>query len=98
MAAAATRIGQEPTPNPIGRADATVLVGWAAVLEGALMTPSELPPGIVGKVRQRLEEADLLTQGASPRDLRQAINDLNHRLRYALGEYDEPPEPLPVPE
>lgn len=23
--------------------------------------------------------------------------DLNHRLRYVLGEYDEPIAPLPVP-
>ena len=27
----------------------------------------------------------------------QAINDLNHRLRYALGEYSSPPDPTPVP-
>ncbi len=32
------------------------------------------------------------------RDLRQAINDLNGRLRYVRGEYDEPRESMPVPE
>ena len=36
--------------------------------------------------------------GRTDRDLRQSLNDLNHRLRYALGEYDEPPRTLAVPE
>jgi hypothetical protein len=40
----------------------------------------------------------LLEPDATERDLRQAVSDLNHRLRYALGEYDEPPSSLPVPE
>jgi len=29
--------------------------------------------------------------------VRQSLNDLNQRLRYVLGEYDEPPEPMQVP-
>jgi hypothetical protein len=32
-----------------------------------------------------------------PRDLRQVVNDMNHRLRYAGGEYDSPPPPMPPP-
>jgi hypothetical protein len=40
----------------------------------------------------------LLGAGGTERDLRQSISDLNHRLRYALGEYDEPPQPAAVPE
>lgn len=86
---------QNPTPNPISRQDAAVLVGWAAILEGALVG-GELPHGIVRKLRERLEAADLLSEQASAREVRQAVNDLNHRLRYALGEYAEPPEPIPV--
>ena len=27
--------------------------------------------------------------------VRQALNDLNHRIRDALGEYDEPPDDSP---
>jgi hypothetical protein len=88
---------QPPTPNPVGRADATVLVGWAAILEGALIG-GELSQNIERKIQQRLEAADLLTAHASARELRQAVNDLNHRLRYALGEYADPPEPFPVPD
>jgi hypothetical protein len=41
---------------------------------------------------------ELVEPGGTERDLRQSINDLNHRLRYALGEYNEPPRPLAVPE
>jgi len=29
--------------------------------------------------------------------LRQVINDMNHRLRYAVGEYSDPPSPVWVP-
>jgi hypothetical protein len=39
-----------------------------------------------------------LSRAGTERDLRQSIDDLNHRLRYALGEYNEPPRPLAVPE
>ncbi len=29
--------------------------------------------------------------------MRQSLDDLNQRLRYVLGEYDEPPESMPLP-
>ena len=45
----------------------------------------------------RLSRDELLAPEAGNRDLRQALNDLNHRLRYVLGEYNEPPKPTPVP-
>jgi hypothetical protein len=62
-----------------------------ALLEGELMT---------GGVSQRLSRRirDRLDVDGIERDLRQSISDLNHRLRYALGEYDEPPQPMAVPE
>jgi hypothetical protein len=41
---------------------------------------------------------ELLEPGGTERDLCQSINDLNHRLRYALGEYDEPLRPSGVSE
>jgi hypothetical protein len=31
------------------------------------------------------------------RDLRQAISDMNQRIRYAAGEYDTPPSSVPLP-
>ncbi|HEY2296712.1 MAG TPA: hypothetical protein VGH43_03200 [Jatrophihabitans sp.] len=88
---------QEPTPNPAGREDAAVLIGWAAILEGAIMT-GDLPDDLAVKVSRRLIDTGLLVEQASERELRQAINDLNHRLRYTLGEYPEPVEQTAVPE
>lgn len=83
-------------PNRVHAADATVLVGWLAEIEGAL-TVGDLPERVVVKLRQRVVSAGLLAEDGSERDLRQAINDLNQRLRYGLGEYPDPPEQMPVP-
>jgi hypothetical protein len=77
--------------------DLSVLIGLLAVIEGELMV-GEVPRPLSGRIRDRLERVELLEPGGTERDLRQSINDLNHRLRYALGEYDEPPQPLAVPE
>lgn len=88
---------QTPTPNPVGRQDTEVLIGWAASLEGELMGDG-VPESMQDKLRRRLVDADLLRQGADGRELRQAINDLNHRLRFALGEYAELPASIPVPD
>jgi hypothetical protein len=77
--------------------DLSALIGLLAVLEGELMT-GEVSRYLSGRIRDRLEQVELLETGGTERDLRQALNDLNHRLRYALGEYDEPPRPLAVPE
>jgi len=41
--------------------------------------------------------SDGLVAEQSNRALRQGLNDLNRRLRYVLGEYDEPEGPTPVP-
>ncbi|MBM0236789.1 hypothetical protein JNW88_05850 [Micromonospora sp. ATA32] len=77
--------------------DLSALIGLLAVIEGELMAGEVLQPLSDG-FRRRLERVGLLAPGGAERDLRQAINNLNHRLRYALGEYDEPPSTLTVPE
>jgi hypothetical protein len=77
--------------------DLAALIGLLAVLEGELMV-GEVSPHLSDRIRHRLESAMLLEPGGTEPDLRQAINDLNHRLRYALGEHEEQPSPLPVPE
>jgi hypothetical protein len=73
------------------------LIGLLAVIEGEIMA-DEVPPHLAGRLRDRLEREMLLEPHGTERDLRQSINDLNHRVRYALGEYDEQPPSLPVPE
>jgi len=73
------------------------VVGLLALLEGELMAGG-VPERLSRRIRDRLERVGLLRVGGTERDLRQSISDLNHRLRYALGEYDEPPQPSAVPE
>jgi hypothetical protein len=41
--------------------------------------------------------SSLRTRWRTTRDVRQAINDINHRLRYAIGEYWMPPDSVPAP-
>jgi hypothetical protein len=41
----------------------------------------------------RLSSDGLLDPEAGNEALRQTLNGLNHRLRYVLGEYDQPPVP-----
>ena len=39
----------------------------------------------------------VLTDAAGQYGVRQALNDLNHRVRYVLGEYADPPSSVPLP-
>jgi hypothetical protein len=57
-----------------------------------------LPEPTIARLRRRFEHAGLLPESADERVFRQAINDMNHRLRYALGEYADPPPQVPVPD
>ena len=84
-------------PHPIRDSDVRLLIGMLAVLEGFALA-GELPPRIADKLIDRFIRLSLLEPGATPKDLRQALNDLNHRLRYVLGEYPHPLDPVPVPD
>ena len=74
-------------PHPLERQDADALIGVTAVLEGHLIA-GQLDPEVVGRLGARL-----VGPGAGPAELRVALANLNQRLRYVLGEYDEPPAP-----
>ena len=76
--------------------DAKALIGLLAIVEGEA-TAFQLDADLVDHLSRRFASVGLVVDGASDREFRQALNDLNHRLRYALGEYDEPPQPMPVP-
>jgi hypothetical protein len=86
----------ELAPRLCRAQDVAALIGLLAMIEGEIMA-GEVPPRLSDRIRRRLERKTLLQPDGTERDLRQAINDLNHRLRYALGEYDAPPPPLPLP-
>jgi hypothetical protein len=85
-----------PAPNPVRHRDASVLIGVLAILEGAIWA-GDLSEQVTSKVAERFVQQGLLAAHHDQRDLRQAINDMNHRLRYATGEYDSPPPPIPLP-
>jgi hypothetical protein len=84
-------------PRSCEARDVAGLIGILALLEGELMTEG-VPEHLSGRIRDRLARVGLLGSTGTERELRQAISDLNHRLRYALGEYDELPTPVAVPE
>jgi hypothetical protein len=84
-------------PHPVLVQDLAVLIGLLAVLEAELMA-DEVSEHQARRLRDRFVREGLLSEQATPRQLRQAINDLNHRLRYALGEYPEPPQSVGVPD
>jgi len=79
-----------PVPNAVQRRDAEVLIGILAVLDGVIWGGS-LDEWTTSKVAERLVRQGLLTADHNRHDVHQALNDLNQRLRYAVGEYDSPP-------
>jgi hypothetical protein len=66
-----------------------------AILEGAIWA-GDLNEQTSSKLAERFVQQGLLAADHDRRDLRQAIGDMNQRLRYAAGEYDSPP-PVPLP-
>jgi hypothetical protein len=77
------------TPHPLDRQDAEALIGVMAVLEGHLIA-GDLDPLVVDRLSERLVGPD-----AGAAELRVVLWNLNKRLRYVLGEHDEPPVPDP---
>ena len=84
----------EAIPNPLSRQDAAVLVGVLAVLEGEFHDPANAQ--LASRIADRFHRAGLLDDSKATGPVRQALNDLNHRVRYAAGESDEPPISHPV--
>jgi hypothetical protein len=85
----------ELAPRAPRSQDVAAMIGLLATLEGELMTGDDAVPDWASHFARRLSRDGLLA-GHSNRELRQTLNDLNHRLRYVLGEYDEPIDPMPV--
>jgi hypothetical protein len=80
----------DAVPNPLQRRDAEVLIGIVAVLDGVIWGGS-LDEWTTSKVTERLVQKDLLTADHSRNDVHLALDDLNQRLRYAVGDYGSPP-------
>jgi hypothetical protein len=74
-------------PHLLDSGDAEALIGLLAVLEGHLIS-GDLDPHVVDRLSERA-----VRPGAGAAELRVALGNLNQRLRYVLGEHDEPPIP-----
>jgi hypothetical protein len=85
-----------PVPNPVQIRDATILIGILAILEGRIWA-GQLDEGTTSKVAERYVQQGLLGADHDQHDLRQAIGDMNQRIRYAAGEYDTAPPSIPLP-
>src|SRR3954470_24880806 len=83
-----TRHGAQPTRST-GRCR---LIGVTAVLEGHLLA-GELSAHLIDSLNRHLHRAGLVESDAGPTELRLTLANLTERVRYALGEYDEPPPP-----
>lgn len=86
--------GDTAPVNPLSSRDAYAIAGLLAALRGAVATqPSEL---LVRRVLDRFANCGLLPPGADETEVADAVSDLEHRFRFALGEYGERPS-LDVP-
>ena len=75
----------ELCPRPLTRADAAALVGVLAVLEGQ-MASGTVEPEAVERFRSRLAADGLLTGETADQDVAVALEALNQRVRFAMGE------------
>lgn len=66
--------------------DARTLIGVLAYVEGALLDGS-VTEHSARQLHDRFVTDGLLPPESTDRDVRQVLNDVNHRLRYAIGEY-----------
>jgi hypothetical protein len=76
----------ELCPRPLTRADAAALIGVLAVLEGQIMSGNVVPEA-VERFRGRLADDGVLTGERENQDVPAALEALNQRVRFALGEY-----------
>jgi hypothetical protein len=72
--------------------DISALVGMLAVLEGEIRATPDGLPEWAHRLGERLTKEGLLRPVPSPEELWTAVGNLNQRLRYVLGEYDDEAE------
>lgn len=76
--------------------DLALLIGILAMCEGQIWGGHA--DDLAAAMLQRWEHDGVLGDQATVRDVRQVLADLNQRVRYAKGEYEEPPSSVPVGE
>ena len=74
--------------------DTSALIGLLAVLEGEVWVASQAEsdelPEWAQHLAARLAQDGLLEPEAGRQELRRTLGDLNQRLRYVLGEHNDP--------
>jgi hypothetical protein len=75
----------ELCPRPLTRGDAAALIGILAVLVGE-MSAGNVDEQAVDHFQRRLKDDGLLGAGPEGEDLPAALEALNQRVRFALGE------------
>lgn len=87
----------ELTPRRPRVQDIAALVGMLAVIEGEMRVRAHLAfteesPSWTPRIGERLSREGLLGPEPTPEELWTAVGNLNQRLRYVLGEYDNEDE------
>ncbi|MFC4628287.1 hypothetical protein ACFO6V_08575 [Promicromonospora alba] len=77
-------------------ADLAALIGVLAVLQGRISTGEVSADAVIALGQRLVIDAGYQDEDIE-RNVRQALDDLGQRLRYAAGEYDVLPESEPVP-
>ena len=84
----------ENCPNPLSQRDAIALIGLTATLNG-LVRSGNIDPHARERLRSRLHRDGALPSEVATEpgeELSAALDALNQRLRWVLGEYDSPPD------
>ena len=84
--------GARSTPRGLAEQDAAALLGTTAVIS-ALLLAGQLDARTTDQVRRRFVSVGLLPEQSGPEHLLVALSGMTERLRYALGEYPDPPVP-----
>lgn len=77
------------TVHPVSQPDADALLGLVIVVQGELYA-GQLEPRLSELLGRRFESAGLVPVGSGPAELLLALDNLNERLRWVIGEYDHP--------
>jgi hypothetical protein len=69
---------------------------WDKIVDSVRDRPEECGSVAARKVAQRFVQQGLLAADDDRDGVHHALDDLNQRLRYAIGEYDGPPPSVPL--
>lgn len=81
----------EAVPHAPSSQDVAFLVGLLALVEGEYLAGS-IDDRLMRRIGDRFNRVGLLSDSFDTAEVSRALNAMNYRLRYALGEDDETAE------